>query len=348
MRFLPLTAYENWPVIKQIAWFFGLIMQGIFVVLSKFSLPSVAVCIIIFTIITKMLLLPLTVKQQRFMKLNSIMQPEIQAIQKKYAGRRDQSSVSKMQVEQQAVYEKYGSSMTAGCLPSFIQLPILFGLYPVIYSFQNYVPQMANYTEAEQTKMFMLFGLDLRTSPSFDLPATLLIPVLAGALTFFTTKLSSARNKNSRNDDPSQRSMRMMMYTMPLFSVFICYTLPCFLGVYWITQSLVMIVQQILINRHYDKIPVEQLIAQNREKMNKKRAKKGLPPLSDKATVNTKKLDAENKKKMDARERRDAKIKESTEYYNNQTGGSGSLAAKANMVRDYNQKHNVNTTRKKK
>ena len=127
-----------------------------------------------------------------------------------------------------------------------------------------------------------------------------------------------------------------------------CDTLPCFLGVYWITQSLVMVIQQILINRHYDKIPMEKLIEQNRAKMNKKRARKVLPPLSDKATVNTKKLDVENKKKQDAQDRRNAKIQESTDYYNKQSAGSGSLASKANMVRDYNQKHNINTTRKKK
>ena len=122
--------FGSWPVIKQIAWVFGLIMQGIFVVLAAMGVISgmVPLCIIVFTIVTKMLLLPLTIKQQRFTKINAVMTPEIQALQKKYEGKRDQVSMTKMRAEQQAIYDKYGTSMSAGCLPSLIQLPLLFGL----------------------------------------------------------------------------------------------------------------------------------------------------------------------------------------------------------------------------
>ena len=67
------------------------------------------------------------------------MMPEIQKLQKKYAGKRDQASMLKMQEEQQLIYEKYGSSPTGGCLPMVIQLPILFALYPVIQEVPRYV-----------------------------------------------------------------------------------------------------------------------------------------------------------------------------------------------------------------
>ena len=122
MRFFSLTtttsgsAFGNWPIIKQIAWVLGLLMQGIFIVLSGMGIRSVAACIIVFTVITKMLMLPLTIKQQKFTKVNALMTPEIQAIQKKYANKKDQASMAKMQLEQQQVYDKYGSSMSAGCL----------------------------------------------------------------------------------------------------------------------------------------------------------------------------------------------------------------------------------------
>ena len=95
MRFFSLTtttsgsAFGNWPIIKQIAWVLGLLMQGIFIVLSGMGIRSVAACIIVFTVITKMLMLPLTIKQQKFTKVNALMTPEIQAIQKKYANKKD-------------------------------------------------------------------------------------------------------------------------------------------------------------------------------------------------------------------------------------------------------------------
>ena len=77
-------------------------------------------------------MIPLTIKQQKTTKLMSVMNPEIQAIQKKYKGKTDNESLQRQNVEVQAVYEKYGTSMTGGCLPLLIQMPILFALYRVI------------------------------------------------------------------------------------------------------------------------------------------------------------------------------------------------------------------------
>lgn len=71
-------------------------------------------CIILFTIITKLLLFPLTIKQQESSKLMSLMNPEIKAVQNRYKGKTDQASMAKQQVEMQAVYEKYGSNPMAG------------------------------------------------------------------------------------------------------------------------------------------------------------------------------------------------------------------------------------------
>ena len=339
--------FGNWPVIKQIAWLFGLLMQGIFVVLAAMGVINgmVPLCIIVFTIITKMLLLPLTIKQQKFGKINALMTPEIQALQKKYEGRRDQASMARMQAEQQAIYDKYGTSMSAGCLPSLIQLPFLFGLYPVIYNMPEYVPQMANYTAEQINKMYNLFGINLLEAPGWKIQPAIIIPLLAGILSFFSSKMMQPKVKNDNKDaNPAGTSMKMMNYTMPFISLFFCISLPAFLGLYWVVQSLVMIAQQYFINRHFDKIPIEDLIKANIEKTNKKRAKKGLPPLNEKAMMNTKKLNGAPEKTVeevaDAKEKRDAGIRQSTDYYNKRAGSSsGSLAAKANMVRDYNEKH---------
>lgn len=114
-------------------------MDGIY----KLGVHNVAWCIILFTIIINLILLPLTIKQQKFMKLNAVMQPELTAIQKKYKNKQqDQAAMQKMQMEQQAVYDRYGASPTGGCLTTIIQLPILFALYQVIYRIPAYITEV--------------------------------------------------------------------------------------------------------------------------------------------------------------------------------------------------------------
>ena len=339
MIFLAATAYENWPVIKQLAWLLGYIMRGIFWVLSNIGIVNVGACIILFTIIIRMCMYPLTVKQQKMMKLNAVVMPEIQALQKKYQGKnRDQSAMLRMQAEQQAIYNKYGYSMTGGCLPSLITLPILFALYPVIYSMEKYVPEIANYDPAV---VYNFLGINLQEAPGLRLSPALLIPILAGVSQFISTKLMMANQPQTtaNSDNPMANSMKMMNYTMPIMSVVFCISLPAFLGVYWIMQSVVMVLQQLIVNKHLSKVSIEDIIKQNIEKQNKKRAKKGLPPLNEKANVNARKIAPNGAGRNLDREKRDAKIQESTEYYRNKSVGSGSLAAKANMVKEYNEKH---------
>ena len=341
----------NWPIIGWIAILFGFLMRGIYIVTSSMNIYSCTLCIVIFTIITKMLILPLTIKQQKFSKVQALMNPEIMEIQKKYQNKKDQASMARMQAEQQAVYDKYGSSMTAGCLPSLIQLPILFALYPVIMYFGHYVPEIIelNTTNPELVeKFFTLFGsINLQLSPkdTFDFANLFgnlawIIPILAGALQFLSVKLTSALSKSpDGQENPAASSMKTMTYIMPIMSVVICFTLPCFLGVYWVVQSLVMVVQQLIINKKFEKISVEEIIKENIAKTNKKRAKKGLPPISEKAAVNTKNIANEKKTKTEQDlEKRDEQIKDSTNYYNSRSAAPGSLAAKANMVRDYNER----------
>ena len=131
--------YENWIIVKPFIWLFSQCMNGIMFVLDKVGIYNIALCIVLFTILTKMLLLPMTIKQQKTMRIQSIMNPEIQALQKKYAGKTDTLSRQKMMEEQQAIQQKYGVSMFGGCLPTLIQMPILFALYPVIYRMEEYV-----------------------------------------------------------------------------------------------------------------------------------------------------------------------------------------------------------------
>lgn len=117
----------------------GWILNAIYEFLSLFGIQNVAIVIVLFTFIVRGLMIPLTIKQQKFSKLSSKMNPEIQKIQAKYKGKKDEASLRKQQLETQAVYQKYGASPTAGCLPLLITLPIMFALYRVIYNIPAYV-----------------------------------------------------------------------------------------------------------------------------------------------------------------------------------------------------------------
>ncbi len=132
----------DWPIISQISWILGQVMNGIYNVMSAIGIENIGVSIIIFTIIVYTILLPLTIKQQKFSKMQAVMQPELQKIQKKYANKKDQVSQQKQMEETNQVYEKYGVRMSSGCLPSLMQLLILFGLYPVVQNIPAYVTKV--------------------------------------------------------------------------------------------------------------------------------------------------------------------------------------------------------------
>ena len=132
-------------IIGPVATLLGYIMNGIFWVQSQIGIESIGLCIILFTIVIYMLLMPLTIKQQKFSKLQSKMNPELQAIQKKYKDKRqDQAAMMKMNEETQAVYQKYGVNPMGSCLQLIIQMPILFALYRVIWNIPAYVGTVKN------------------------------------------------------------------------------------------------------------------------------------------------------------------------------------------------------------
>ena len=117
-------------------------MNLFYIVIDKFGIGKISICIIVFTIIVKLVMLPINIKQQKTMKLNSVIMPEIQAIQKKYANKKDNDSMMKQQAELNAVYQKYGTSPTGGCLPMLIQFPILLALYAVMACLPNYINEI--------------------------------------------------------------------------------------------------------------------------------------------------------------------------------------------------------------
>ncbi len=346
-----LLSAANWPIVGQICWVLGKVMNFIYTILDS-VLPSdnglVGISIIIYTIFVYTCMIPMTINQQKTTKMQAVINPEIQAIQKKYKNKRDQSSQLKMQEEMQQVYDKYGTSMMGGCLPLLIQMPFLFALYPVIYNIQAYVPQITE----EANKFLTIPNMTVtpsamisavRSGENFGFPSAVIIitalalPVLSGLTQYVSVKLSQNISGQSMDkDNPMAGTMKSMNITMPLFSVFIVFTLPTGIGVYWIISALVRCVQQIFINKYLSKMSVEDLIEKNKEKAAKKREKRGErnEKIAAMAQTNTKSIRTSAKRDVNNMSEKEREEKVAKAQKNIK---EGSLAAKANMVKKFNE-----------
>lgn len=139
MSTIILTQYSG-SILGPIAKVLGWIMNWIYLFLANvFGIENIGITIIVLTILIYMCMLPLTIKQQKFSKLQQKMQPEIKAIQERYKGKKDQESQLAMNEETQALYAKYGISPTGTCLPFLLQMPVFLALYRVIYNVPAYV-----------------------------------------------------------------------------------------------------------------------------------------------------------------------------------------------------------------
>lgn len=136
---------EDGLILGPICWLFGHIFELIYKfvgLLTPSGVVNLSVCVILFTFIIRGLLFPINFKQQKSTKVMNFIQPEINKATKKYNGKTDQESIMKKNAETQKIQKKYGVSMTAGCLPALLQLPVFYGLYRVIQNIPAYVSDM--------------------------------------------------------------------------------------------------------------------------------------------------------------------------------------------------------------
>ena len=162
----------------------------------------------------------------------------------------------------------------------------------------------------------------------------LLIPVLSYLTQMINIKLMpQATNGN----DQMANQMKMMNLMMPLMSLFICFTVPVGLGIYWICSALVRGIQQFFVNRHIENLDLEAVMAKNEEKAKKKREKMGLSEdyIKKAAQIKTKSID--NKAKVSVSAGTEEKLAKAAEYKAN--AKAGSLASKANMVKEFNERN---------
>ncbi|MEH2950874.1 membrane protein insertase YidC [Sporofaciens sp. JLR.KK001] len=349
-----LLSAANWPIVGQLCWLLGKVMNFIYTILDS-ALPSdnglVGLSIILYTIFVYTLMIPLTIKQQRSQKMTSVMNPELQAIQKKYRNKKDQASMMKQQEEMQQVYDKYGTSMMGGCLPLLVQMPLLLALYPVIYNIQGYVPAIKD-APATVNRFLTIPDLtiapitmiknsgDYGIAPALVIITAILLPVLSGATQYLSVKISQAiSGQELDKDNPMASTMNTMNVTMPLFSVFMVFSLPTGIGLYWVLSAVVRIIQQVIINKHLAKISVEELIERNKEKAEKKRQKRGekAERINAMAQANTRSIKDSANRSVSGMSEKDKEKKVEQARTSAENAKPGSLAAKANMVKKYNE-----------
>lgn len=422
-----LTQYQG-MFIGPVAKILGYLMEGIFYVLNMIGIQNSGLSIILFTVVIYLCLTPLTIKQQKFSKLQSKMSPEIQAIQAKYKNKKDNDSMMAMNQETQAVYAKYGVSASGSCIQLLIQMPILFALYRVIYAIPAYVASVKEvffpfvdkliaqkgsaefiqkfsnagmYAKQFENESFVsgvtsyiqntyidvlnrastadwlslktqypslsadidttisaldrynnFLGLNIANSPSFIIKdafssgaylmvvGAILIPVLAAATQWINTKLMPTQAKSGNEQaDQMAAQMKMMNTMMPIMSAVFCFTLPAGMGIYWIAGAVIRSIQQVVINKHIDKMDFDYIIEKNKDKAAKKMEKKKVQTekMQQYANMNTRNIDINKKSNLSDAER-EAALKKANEYYS-KNAKPGSMAAKANMVREYNEKN---------
>ena len=332
----------------------GYILYFCYQIVSNYGLA-----LILFTLITRLILLPLSVKQQKSMVKMAIFRPKMEEIQKKY-GKNQQ----KLTEEMQKLYQKEGYSPMAGCLPSLIQFPILFGLIDVIYRPLYHVLRLSDevINEAlaiasqvlgrnidgmtgqlsvvqavhQSPDQFMVlgqdvvdklssldmsfFGINLGATPAITaLNLLWLIPILTGVINILYAIIMNRLNSQTVGDGAGTGATRMVMYTMPIISLIFTFQVPAGVGLYWAVSTLIMLIQQLILNKIYNpqeqiaKAKAEAEARREKERQEKREAKKRLKEGDPEALAKAMKQKEIDRARLAEARRQDA-IKYGEEY----------------------------------
>lgn len=196
------------------------------IALSELFGNNYGVGIIIFTIIIRVILIPLNYFQTKSTQKMQKIQPQVKALQEKYPSK-DTQTRELLQAETSRLYSENGVNHYAGCLPALVQMPVMIALYQAI-----------SRTEILSSSNFLWMNLGER-DPYF------VLPILAAILTYFTSKLTMM----SQADGGGQT--KVMLYMMPALILFMGSTLPSALSLYWVISNAFSVVQTLILNNPY-------------------------------------------------------------------------------------------------
>lgn len=287
-----------WPLKVAVAWVMVYIHKFL-VLIGMPDGPGVAwvLSIVGLTIVVRLLIMPLFVKQIRASRGMQLMQPELQALQAKYKGKKDPESQRRQQEEMMALYRKHGTNPMSSCLPILIQMPIFLALFRVLASLQNVAsgtysghssigPLTARL--AEQVQASTVFGAPLSSSfmNSSDVTTkvvTVVLIVVMSVTQWYTMAQLSMKNmpeSTKNSDNPMMRSQKMMMTVMPIFFAFTGVQFQIGVLVYWVTTNLWTMGQQFFTIRNMP-APGSEAETKYRARVNAKRARQGKPSLEE-------------------------------------------------------------------
>ncbi len=209
-------------VFSPITDLFTAVLNSLYSMLENFGVGSYGLAIIVLTIIIKIILYPLTKKQIQSMKAMQEIAPKMKKLQEKH---KDNPQLLQQKMIQ--LYQDAGVNPMAGCLPMLIQMPILMAMYYTFFSFDY----------GGGAPSFLWVPNLSETDPTY------ILPLIAAATTFLMQKISTVE---------TNQQTKIMMIFFPLFMGFISINLPAGLVLYWATQNVVQIVQQLLIYRNID------------------------------------------------------------------------------------------------
>lgn len=279
-----------YPIEWAVAWIMQLAHQGL-LLLGFSDGPGVAwvLSIVGLVIIIRIALIPLFFKQINASRGMQLIQPEMQAIQKKYKNKKDPASREKMSRETMELYKKHGTNPFASCLPILLQTPIFFALFRVLNSLQPIAegsqdplgPITQNIaSDIEQSTVFgaQLSDVFLQTdSLHVKIVIAGLILLMVGT-TFFTQRQLTMKNMPpSALEGPAAQTQKMMLYLFPLIFLISGVNFPVGVLVYWTTTNIWSMGQQFYT---ISRMPAPGSEAERhlKEKKAKRRAAKGLPP----------------------------------------------------------------------
>jgi YidC/Oxa1 family membrane protein insertase len=238
---------------EGVLWFFHDLFEPIF------GVNSWGWAIIALTLLVRVIILPLAVKQFRSMRAMQALQPQMKELQKKYKVDRElmkkdpeqyRAKKQKLNEEMMALYQREGANPAASCLPLLAQAPIFIALFWTIRGMDELAGAPFYFTTAFISEDASAQGLAALVSET-GWPGWLLIVIMSGTM-FLTQKQMMARNAATRADDAPnamQQQQKILLYVMPLFLAVISFQFPLGLLLYWCTTNIWQVAQQGIILR---------------------------------------------------------------------------------------------------
>lgn len=283
-------------ILYPIEWAVAWIMVQFHALLSLFMDPDSGwtwvLSIVGLTAVIRTLIIPLFVRQIKASRAMQVVSPQIQAIQKKYKGKTDPASRQAMAEETMAVYKEAGSSPFSSCLPVLLQMPIFFALFRVLFyklpeaaQGTGFGPLTSELAHSAYTGTFFgsvtIADSFLKSSDGSITPKIIAGIIIAAMcfVTFITQKELTMRNMpKAALEGPMASTQKMMLYMLPFIYVITGPGMPIGVLVYWLTTNVWTFVQQYIVIRATP-TPGSAAEKQRHERINAKRAKKGLEPL---------------------------------------------------------------------